>query len=73
MIAAETTLAYSTGHKSLLFLAQPLGLIYAYWLRSKKGYHQADGHMANIVAIHLIEHLNLCGFVVMKKPPAHSA
>ena len=73
MIAAETILAYSTGHKSLLPLPQLLGLIYAYWLRSKKGFHQADGHMANIVAIYLIEHLNLCGFLVMTNPPAHSA
>ena len=50
-------------------------LAFALRFNGKKRYYQADGHMANIVAIHLIEHLNLCGFVVMKKPPApaHSA
>jgi hypothetical protein len=50
-------------------------LAFALRFNGKKRYHQADGQMADIVAMHLIEHLERCGFVVMKKPPApaHSA
>jgi hypothetical protein len=45
-------------------------LAFALKFNGKKRYHQADGHMASIVAKHLIDHLERCGFVVMKKPPA---
>jgi hypothetical protein len=50
-------------------------LAFALRFNGKKRYHQADSQMADIVAMHLIKHLERCGFVVMKKPPApaHSA
>jgi hypothetical protein len=50
-------------------------LAFALRFNGKKRYHQADSQMADIVAMHLIAHLERCGFVVMKKPPApaHSA
>jgi hypothetical protein len=43
-------------------------LAFALMFNGKKRYHQADSHMAGIVAKHLIEHLERCGFVIMKSP-----
>lgn len=45
-------------------------LAFALQFDGRKRYHQADGYIAKIAARHLIEHLERCGFVVMKKPPA---
>ena len=41
----------------------------------RKRVHQADTFMARITAERLVQHLELSGFVLMKKPPApaHSA
>jgi hypothetical protein len=35
-----------------------------------KTFHQGDELMARITAEHLIKHLELSGFVVMRRPPA---
>ena len=50
-------------------------LAFALRFSGTKRFHQADSYMADIVAMHLIEHIKRCGYVVMKKPaaPAHSA
>jgi len=36
----------------------------------RKKFHQGDELMARITAEHLIKHLELSGFVVMRRPPA---
>jgi hypothetical protein len=45
-------------------------LAFALRFNGKKRRHDADDMMAGIVAKRLVEHLALCGFVIMKKPPA---
>jgi hypothetical protein len=35
----------------------------------RKRFHGADDYMAEITAAHLVKHLDLAGYVVMKKPP----
>jgi hypothetical protein len=44
-------------------------LSFALMFNGRKRTHEADQLMARIVAKHLVEHLRLSGFVVMKKPP----
>lgn len=43
--------------------------------KGKRAFRNADGFMAEIVAAHLLEHLEASGFVLMKRPdaPAHNA
>jgi hypothetical protein len=41
-------------------------LAFALRFNGKKRYHQADSQMADIVAMHLIEHLERCRFVVLR-------
>lgn len=50
-------------------------LSFALRFDGRKRIHQGDELMARIVAKRLIDHLELSGFVVLKKPPAraHSA
>jgi hypothetical protein len=36
----------------------------------RKKFHQGDALMAQITAEHLIKHLEMSGFVVLRKPPA---
>ena len=43
-------------------------LCYALRFRGRKRVHTGDEFMARITAEQLVEHLKLCGFVVMKKP-----
>jgi hypothetical protein len=45
-------------------------LAYALLYRPGKRTHDAEAMLAKIVADRLVEHLRLCGFVLMKKPPA---
>ena len=45
-------------------------LAFALRFNGRKRVHQGDEFMAKITAERLIEHLELAGFVVMKKPPA---
>jgi hypothetical protein len=45
----------------------------AYALRfdgRRSRFRQADGLMAEITADHLAKHLERCGYVIMRKPPA---
>jgi hypothetical protein len=43
-------------------------LAYALCYQGRKGVHNADEIMAEIVAKRLVEHLERAGFVVMKRP-----
>lgn len=45
-------------------------LAFALQFNGRKRVHDADGFMATLAAQRLVRHLELCGFVVMKKPPA---
>jgi len=45
-------------------------LIYALRFDGRKRTHTGDEFMARITAQRLVKHLELCGFVVMKKAPA---
>jgi hypothetical protein len=44
-------------------------LAFALLHSGRKRIHNTDEIMARIVAKRLVEHLDRCGFVVMKKPP----
>ncbi len=44
-------------------------LAFALRFQGRKRVHNADEIMAEIVARHLVEHLESAGFVVMKRPP----
>ncbi len=44
-------------------------LAFALRFQGRKRVHNADELMSSIVAKRLVEHLERCGFVVMKKPP----
>ena len=48
-------------------------LAFALRFSSRKRVRNADETMANIVADHLVEHLDWAGFVIMRKPPAVGA
>ncbi len=39
----------------------------------RKHFHRGDEFMANLTADHIVRHLERCGYVVMKKPPAVGA
>jgi hypothetical protein len=39
----------------------------------RKRFHQGDKFMADITADHIVRHLEISGYVVMKKPPALGA
>ncbi len=45
-------------------------LSFALRFNGKKRTHSADEFMATLMAKHLAEHLELAGYVIMKKPPA---
>jgi hypothetical protein len=45
-------------------------LSFALRYQGRKRVHQGDELMARIAAERLVQHLERCGFVVMKKPPA---
>jgi len=45
-------------------------LSFALRFDGRKRIHQADEMMARIVADRLVKHLELSGFVLMKRPPA---
>jgi hypothetical protein len=44
-------------------------LSFALLFNGRKRYRQADEIMAKIVAEHLVQHLQRCGYVLMKEPP----
>jgi hypothetical protein len=44
-------------------------LAFALRFQGRKRVHNADELMAEVVAKRLVEHLELAGFVVMKRPP----
>ncbi len=44
-------------------------LAFALRFQGRKRVHNADEVMSVIVAERLVEHLERCGFVIMKKPP----
>jgi hypothetical protein len=44
-------------------------LAFALRFQGRKRVHNADELMSSIAAKRLVEHLERCGFVVMKKPP----
>jgi hypothetical protein len=44
-------------------------LAFALKFEGRKRWHDADGFMADIVAKRLVRHLELAGYVVMKRPP----
>jgi hypothetical protein len=44
-------------------------LAFALKFEGRKRWHDADGFMADIVARRLVRHLELAGYVVMKRPP----
>jgi hypothetical protein len=48
-------------------------IVFALKFEGKKRWHDADELMAAIVAKRLIRHLERCGYVVMKRPPATGA
>ena len=45
-------------------------LAFALRYDGRKRSHKGDELMARIVAEHLVQHLELSGFVIMKKPPS---
>ena len=45
-------------------------LSFALRYEGRKRVHQADDAMARITADRLVRHLERCGFVLMKRPPA---
>lgn len=45
-------------------------LAFALRFNGRKRFHSADDYMAQIVAEHLLAHLERSGFVIMKRPPA---
>jgi hypothetical protein len=47
-------------------------LSYALRFDGKKRLRQAEEMMARITAERLVEHLERCGFVLLKKPPANA-
>jgi hypothetical protein len=44
-------------------------LAFALQFSGRKRAHNADGFMADIVAKRLVEHLRICGYVIMTGPP----
>jgi len=47
----------------------PLRSAYALQFEGRKRVHNADELMSEIIAKRLVEHLERCGFIVMRRPP----